>query len=969
MDNMVNGGILRVVHQNVQGLVSKLSMVEILIELVSPTILCMSEHFLREVELNSFCLPEYIVASGYCRSDMAKGGVCVLVKDNLIHQEVDVKRFCTEGYCELAAIKFDLENVSYLLIAVYRPPHQTVESVDAFLESLSVCLEHFTKINTRIIIMGDFNIDYSIHDSSSKKLSEMMLSFGLHATVYSYTREFKGSKSLIDNVFCNISPQTLNSEVLVSGISDHHAQVTDIRLVTPLHCELPRFRFKRSFSEDNIRIFKTFLRKEHWDQVFTAESMNEKADFFNSILNYYFELSFPCNKSKIQPKRFFTKIKLDKSLLLMRDHLLNMFYSTKDLEKSDPLKVSYLHLKKQYRLAVRTAKAKNILSHLNTSSCKSRAVWDIVNETIPKKKTKYFKSFELLTNNGDLLTNPEEIANTFNSFFTSVSRELVNDPAAINHSFLVPSSCSSIFLHSTNEEEVLEIIMSLKNSNSAGSDCVSSRVLKEVGEYLVRPLSDLVNASFAEGRFPKALKSAVVNPLYKKGSVFDTNNYRPISITSTFSKVFEKLFLNRLHPFLVNNHLLYKKQFGFQKDISTIDAMFSFISNVSKALDDHKHVFGFFFDLSKAFDMVNHGLLLKKLEHFGIRGNALSWISSFLEGRTQTVQIPYLDANRCISSQKSHEIAVTCGVPQGSVLGPILFLLFVNDIHSSVSNVDLCLFADDTSLNISNASRSDLEIESFIQCSALLQWLVDNNLTVNTEKTHFIEFKLGNSVAYPSSVFVGDNEIDSCLKTNFLGLIIDNHLDFSEHIDNLSRKLNSSIFILRRLAKFANTDVLLSAYFGSFYPQISYAVAIWGAETTKTKAIFRLQKRAIRLVFGMKKGDSCRGIFIVNNLLTFSCLYIFQCLSFFIKNKHLFSFRNIRHYNLRYASSALTIPHHNTASFEKHSYFTIIKLFNSLPLYIKSESDVKRFRGRLRSFLVAKEYYSVQEYLTDNVNF
>lgn len=252
---------------------------------------------------------------------------------------------------------------------------------------------------------------------------------------------------------------------------------------------------------------------------------------------------------------------------------------------------------------------------------------------------------------------------------------------------------------------------SLKLSNYAGFDGISSGLLKTVASTLSRPWSFLVNSSIIECKLSSILKSAIVKPLYKKGSRLDKNNYRPIYILSTFSKILEKLLLNRLNSFLIDSKVLFEKQFGFRKHTSTVDAMYSFLSSVSKALVEHDSVLGMFLDLSKAFDMVNHKLLLKKFDHFGIRGNALGWISSYLEARTQTVEFPCLDANGCISLKRSSEIVVTCRVPQGSVLDYIRFLLFVNDINSSVANVDLCFFADDTSLNIKNSSRDNLEIE------------------------------------------------------------------------------------------------------------------------------------------------------------------------------------------------------------------------------------------------------------------
>ena len=293
-------------------------------------------------------------------------------------------------------------------------------------------------------------------------------------------------------------------------------------------------------------------------------------------------------------------------------------------------------------------------------------------------------------------------------------------------------------------------------------------------------------------------------------------------------------------------------------------------------------------------------------------------------------------------------------------------MIFINDIYSSVPHADLCLFADDTSLSLSNRNRDILEIDAFVQTSLLLQWLADNNLFVNTEKTKLIDFHLrtnqhnsGNSV-----VLVDDGEVYSCQHTNFLGLIIDSGLNFSEHIDKVSSKLNSCIFIIRRLSKFCGSNILLAAYYGCFFPHINYAVAIWGAESTKTKNIFRLQKKTIRLVFGLKRSDSCRGVFAGNGIFTFYCLYIYECLSLYIRNKLTFQSRNTTRYNLR-NSHTLSIPHHKTTNFENQTYYSTIKLFNALPQHLKLESDMCKFRKKLKSFLIFKEYYSVRDYLTD----
>ena len=293
-----------------------------------------------------------------------------------------------------------------------------------------------------------------------------------------------------------------------------------------------------------------------------------------------------------------------------------------------------------------------------------------------------------------------------------------------------PDGCS-FFLSPTVPAEVMKIIDALNSSKSVGPNSIPVFLLKSFKDFFSKWISELVNLSFVTGTFPDLLKIAKVTPIHKKESKLDHLNYRPISLLSVYSKIYEKLLYVRIYSYLEKNNLIYSKQFGFRGNHSTNHALISLTEHIRNLIDNGHYVCGIFVDLEKAFDTVHHNILCDKLQPYGLRGNINNLLKSYLSNRKQFVSINGFD-----SVLKD----ITCGVPQGSSLGPVLFLLFINDFRLCVSKTSMGHFADDTFIVYNSTKAKTIETIINTELKLVMKWLRLNKLSLNTRKTELIFF-------------------------------------------------------------------------------------------------------------------------------------------------------------------------------------------------------------------------------------
>ena len=383
---------------------------------------------------------------------------------------------------------------------------------------------------------------------------------------------------------------------------------------------------------------------------------------------------------------------------------------------------------------IRAAKKTYYAEKLENCKHDAKQTWNILNSVLGRQNRSNLPSSININNSSN--SDPRTISDYFNSYFINIGPNLANKimrPGVTFQDFLnhIKSPASSFFLSPTDKDEILSICKLLKSGTSSGFDDIKTDIIKAVADHVAFPLTHIFNLSLSTGVVPSRLKIAQVIPIFKNGDCHDSCNYRPISVLPVFSKILERNMHKRLYNFISRFNILDNCQFGFRPNRSSYMAILKVYNIISNDLDNKKHTLGIFLDLSKAFDTINHDILLSKLTHYCIRGNAFDWFRSYLTDRSQCVSY-----NRCNSSFSN----ICRGVPQGSILGPLLFIIYMNDITMSSRFFSYILFADDTNLLASDSNLTRLINTSNGELAKVSTWLKANKLSLNIKKTTYMLF-------------------------------------------------------------------------------------------------------------------------------------------------------------------------------------------------------------------------------------
>ena len=509
---------------------------------------------------------------------------------------------------------------------------------------------------------------------------------------------------------------------------------------------------------------------------------------------------------------------------------------------------------------IRRAKRSYFRTSFYENRGNSKGTWNILKEALNVTPCQESLPPLFLDDNGNVYEN-KEIANGFNKFFTSVGVNLEKSMPASDSSPLdyiqernFPPFEDNLC---TNNLQVRNIIRTL-NPVGGGFDKISTKILQKTFESCLHHLTFFFNLCLKKSTFPDTLKIAFVKPIFKTGEKNEFTNYRPISLLPIFSKILEKIIYAVLISFLSDHTILSKTQFGFRKQHCTYMPISLIMDNITKSLEKGEKVLGLYLDLKKAFDTVDRKILLDKLYFLGIRGNLHNILKSYLENRTQCVEI-----NNSISDL----MEINLGVPQGSILGPVLFLIYINDLPNISDVANFYLFADDTAIIVKGNSYVDLQYKVNTIIPQIMRWFLSNRLSLNASKTYYQLYSLyANNIDI--DICINNMKIKRSFSVKYLGVILDENLKFDNHVSYIASKPSKHIGIMSKVKYFLSSRELLLLYNSFILPYINYCAVVWGCNYIhRIYKIVKLQKRALRIIDNKPFFFPSKGLFVKYKIL------------------------------------------------------------------------------------------------------
>ena len=873
------------------------------------------------------------------RSNRRSGGVSVFVKHAILSKKIPHLSTCNYTI-EVCTVEVEIDSEALILIAIYRPQS---DSVDNFITSLNHILNDPYLENKKCIVLGDLNVNSCSDSIDATNLTCNMNAHHFIPLITKPTRFSTNSShipSLLDHIWAN-NVNNYDSGIITNDSIDHLP--TFLRIPSSSLNSTDSSKIKISFRykcNDNMNNFENDLRCFDWESIRSSDVNTFTTNFSNKLNELYCQ-HFPIKIKYISNKQF------------------KKPWITNDVLKMIKAKSEYFRL---YQLGVVTLtennafknKVKNLLKKSKNSYYKLlfernkndiRNTWRLI-KTLANNSTDNKTIKKLLWNNVEYDSDVDK-CEIFNDFFSNVAMELDRQlgNSSTNPLDYIPNSIStSFFLSPVRSSECSYLIRNLKITKQC-KDVIPVGLFIKFHHFYVNILTDIINQCFTQATFPSSLKCAYITPIYKKGDSSIPSNYRPISVLPTLSKLIERSLFVRLTKFLSDNTIINPIQFGFTKNKSTQDAIINLTEFMYNTLNSKEISFHIFVDYRKAFDTINRSILFSKLEKYGIRGLPLDLIKNYLSDRKQIVK-----HNNVFSSSR----VVSCGLPQGTILGPLFFLLYVNDMPKFSSTCSPVLFADDTTLSFKHHAIEPLISLVNFELANFSTWSKSNRLSINVEKSYSMIVTNRILPDHPLTVVLNENPLIMQESVLFLGMHLDNKLKFGVHINSVCKKVSKSIGILYKLKYLLPLPCLKMLYYSFVYPYLLYCVNIWGGTfASYLKPLFILQKKSVRIINNALYDDHSTPLFYNNRILKLPDIYVYTLSIYMFDHHNDAQFERNHHYFTRNRNDLLP-PLERLSGTQKSVLYNGCRIWNDLPINIREIQCKFTFKKELKNYLIAQ---------------
>lgn len=893
-------------------------------------VIVLSETF-QIYDKNVFCIDGYQMI--YNESNINKNdGVVVFIKSHLDYTFKLIK------LGEITAIELNIQchNTTLMITSVYRSPQTNPYT---FNESLS---NYLNNIKSDIsVLVGDININLFSHEYYVEEYMNILNMHGYISYINKYTRT--ESETCLDHFFIRSNKHKngtdIKSIVYRQDITDHSPIMVLFPFESRHKDDIEQKKYKKYINFNNL---KKDLQWERWQEIYESNDANLITHIFIKKLTYYIEKNTKVFRIKnVHRKRkewitsglvksINTKTKMYKNLLKQpHDIILQRQYKT---------------YKNTLTKLIKKTKHKYYKSLIDQNQGSSKRLWDVVNTICQKSDTKVVIN-KIKLENGSIAENKKDISNAFNKHYCNLGEtyaQKITQPIDFIENYNTLEN--TMYLYPTNDTEVKKTIKELKQKKAPGYDGIRSETLKKVSEEIASHLTYIVNKCFSTGCFPECLKIGIVKPLYKGGDILEILNYRPISLISNISKIIEKIAKSRITQFIDKFKIMSPRQYGFREGKSTEDAIFDLTSHIYEALDKSKPILCIFVDLAKAFDTVCHRKLLHKLKNYGLRGRIFDFLKSYLENRTQFVNI-----DEVISDAGE----VKYGVPQGTVLGPLLFSLYINNLLALNSTGKIISFADDTVILFEAESWNEIKEIAEREFKIIKKWFQYNTLTLNVNKTSYITFSSYATYLPTLGPLNIDTEttIQETQSTKYLGIHIDQHFRWDLQINSLIKKIRGLLQKFKYLKNILPIKSLKTLYYSLVQSHLSYGIMGWGGvQDCYLKNLNVLQKWILKIIYGKERNYPSNELYKESGICDVRQLFSLSILKYTFKNKTLLEKIN-HNYETRYRDEYRS-PFCSKAVGQRSVPYIAPKLYSILPTNVQNITKFVNFKNQVKTWIL-----------------